>query len=96
MYTIYRLNAEELGDEFVESLRLLYRGKEVEIMIVEVDENENRNEEDNQAEGFLRGSQIPTTSFISSSLEDDLTTNINTNSNGSSLNNKKFLQSLKD
>jgi antitoxin YefM len=38
MQTIYRLNASELNNQFVESLRTLFANKEIEIIITEVDE----------------------------------------------------------
>ena len=38
MYTIYRLNASELDSQFVESLKALFKDKEIEITVSEVDE----------------------------------------------------------
>jgi len=38
MYTVYRLNERELDDQFVENLKTLFKGKEIEIVISEVDE----------------------------------------------------------
>ena len=38
MYTVYRLNANELNVEFVEALRALFHVKEIEIMVSEIDE----------------------------------------------------------
>lgn len=40
MYSIYRLNAGELDSRFIESLKALFRGKEIEIIISEVEEPE--------------------------------------------------------
>ncbi|MDX1920186.1 MAG: hypothetical protein SFU25_05560 [Candidatus Caenarcaniphilales bacterium] len=40
MYSIYRLNAGELDSRFVESLKALFRGKEIEIIISEVEQQE--------------------------------------------------------
>ena len=37
MYTIYRLNTDELGTDFVESLRRLFPHKSVEISVCETD-----------------------------------------------------------
>ena len=38
MYTVYRLNASELDSQFVESLKTLFKDKEIEITVSEVDE----------------------------------------------------------
>lgn len=38
MITTYRLRADELDEDFITSLRVLFRGKEVEITVAEVDE----------------------------------------------------------
>jgi len=38
MYTLYRLNESELDDRFIENLKTLFKGKEIEIVISEVDE----------------------------------------------------------
>ena len=38
MVTTYRLNADELDDRFVESLKAAFRHKEIEITVGEVDE----------------------------------------------------------
>ena len=38
MYTVYRLNASELDSQFVESLKALFKDKEIEITVSEVDE----------------------------------------------------------
>ena len=40
MYTVYRMNMNELDDQFVEVLRTLFKDKEVEITVVEVDETQ--------------------------------------------------------
>jgi len=40
MYTVYRMNMNELDDQFVEVLRTLFKDKEVEITIAEVDETQ--------------------------------------------------------
>lgn len=36
--TVYYMKADELGDQFVESLRTLFKDKEIEIIVNEVDE----------------------------------------------------------
>ena len=38
MYTLYRLNESELDDRFIENLKTLFKDKEIEIVISEVDE----------------------------------------------------------
>jgi antitoxin YefM len=38
MNTIYRLKANELDDKFIKSLKALFKDKEIEIIISEVDE----------------------------------------------------------
>ena len=38
MNTIYRLNVNELDDRFIQSLKALFREKEIEIIVNEVDE----------------------------------------------------------
>ena len=38
MNTIYRLNANELDEKFVESLRALFKDKDIEIVVSEVNE----------------------------------------------------------
>jgi antitoxin YefM len=38
MYTVFHVNANELDDEFLASLKNLFRDKEIEIVISEVDE----------------------------------------------------------
>ena len=38
MYTVYRLNASELDSQFIESLKALFKDKEIEITVSEVDE----------------------------------------------------------
>ncbi len=38
MYTTYRLRADELDNDFVESLKTLFKDKEIEIIVSEVDE----------------------------------------------------------
>jgi len=38
MNTIYRLNANELDEKFIQSLKALFRDKDIEIMVSEVDE----------------------------------------------------------
>ena len=40
MHSTYRLNASELDDNFLEGLRATFRGKEIEIVVSEVDETE--------------------------------------------------------
>jgi len=40
MHTVYHLNANELDDKFLESLKTLFAGKSVEIVISEVDETD--------------------------------------------------------
>lgn len=38
MITTYRLRADELDEDFIASLRVLFKDKEVEITVTEVDE----------------------------------------------------------
>lgn len=38
MYTVYRLNADELDYQFIEALQTLFKDKEIEITVSEVDE----------------------------------------------------------
>ncbi|MEZ4866793.1 MAG: hypothetical protein R3C14_36065 [Caldilineaceae bacterium] len=38
MQSVYRLNAEELDYQFLESLKSLFKNKEIEIIVSEVDE----------------------------------------------------------
>jgi antitoxin YefM len=40
MTTVYHLNANELNSQFIESLEALFRDKEIEIVISEVDEQD--------------------------------------------------------
>ena len=40
MHTVYHVNANELDDKFLESLKTLFAGKSVEIVISEVDETD--------------------------------------------------------
>lgn len=40
MQTVYRLNANELTSAFIEGIKAVFRDKEIEIMINEVDETE--------------------------------------------------------
>ena len=41
MFTIYRLNADELDADFLESLKAAFRHKEIEIAVGEADETED-------------------------------------------------------
>ncbi len=38
MQSVYRLNAEELDYQFLESIKSLFKNKEIEIIVSEVDE----------------------------------------------------------
>ena len=38
MNTIYRLNVNELDDKFIESLKILFKDKDIEIVVSEADE----------------------------------------------------------
>ncbi|MHC1726716.1 MAG: hypothetical protein AB9866_12015 [Syntrophobacteraceae bacterium] len=38
MNTIYRLNVNELDEKFIQSLKALFRDKDIEIIVSEVDE----------------------------------------------------------
>jgi len=38
MHTTYRLNANELDEKFIQSLKALFKDKDIEIMVSEVDE----------------------------------------------------------
>jgi len=43
MYTTYRLNTDELDDDFLDSLKALFKGKTIEIAVCEA-ENEAQDE----------------------------------------------------
>jgi antitoxin YefM len=38
MYTVYRLNVDELNYQFIEALQTLFKDKEIEITVSDVDE----------------------------------------------------------
>ncbi|MDR3553886.1 MAG: hypothetical protein P4L55_03945 [Syntrophobacteraceae bacterium] len=38
MHTTYRLNANELDEKFIQSLKALFKDKDIEIMVSELDE----------------------------------------------------------
>jgi antitoxin YefM len=38
MHNTYRLNASELNDDFLQGLKATFRGREIEIIVYEVDE----------------------------------------------------------
>jgi antitoxin YefM len=38
MHTVYRLKADELDEKFIQSLRTLFKDKDIEIIVSEVDE----------------------------------------------------------
>lgn len=40
MYTVYRMNMNDLDDRFLEALRALFKDKEVEITVTEIDETQ--------------------------------------------------------
>jgi antitoxin YefM len=40
MYSLYRLNANELDSNFIEGLKQIFKDKEIEIIIQEYDETE--------------------------------------------------------
>ncbi len=40
MQSSYRLNAKDLDQQFIESLKTLFQGKEIEIIVYEVDETD--------------------------------------------------------
>jgi antitoxin YefM len=40
MYTIYRTSAEELDQNFLDSLRAAFKGKQIEIAVCETDETD--------------------------------------------------------
>jgi antitoxin YefM len=40
MYSIYRMKSSELDTKFVESLKALFRGQEIEIVVSQVSEEE--------------------------------------------------------
>ena len=40
METTYRLNADELDNNFVDSLKSIFKNKEIEIVVSEIDETE--------------------------------------------------------
>ncbi|MGD1919184.1 MAG: hypothetical protein ACFCAD_09975 [Pleurocapsa sp.] len=41
MQSVYRLKASELDDRFIQGLKSTYKGKEIEIIVCEVDENKH-------------------------------------------------------
>ncbi len=40
MITVYRLSASELDEQFLESVRALFKGKELEITVTDLDETD--------------------------------------------------------
>ena len=40
METIYRLNADELDNKFIDSLKSVFKNKDIEITVSEIDETE--------------------------------------------------------
>lgn len=45
MYTLYRLNADDLNEGFLQSLRALFQGKDIEISVCEaVDQTDDETE----------------------------------------------------
>jgi antitoxin YefM len=40
MHNTYRLNANELNDDFLQGLKATFRGREIEIIVYEVDETD--------------------------------------------------------
>jgi len=38
MYSVYRLNVNELNSQFIESLKALFKPKDIEIIVSEIDE----------------------------------------------------------
>jgi antitoxin YefM len=40
MITVYRLSANELDEQFLESVRALFKGKDLEITVTELDETD--------------------------------------------------------
>ena len=40
MYSTYRINANELDNKFIEALKIIFRDKEIEITVYDVDETE--------------------------------------------------------
>ena len=40
MYTIYRVKSDELDERFLESIKVLFRGREIEIAVYEHDETD--------------------------------------------------------
>ncbi|MFZ2520745.1 MAG: hypothetical protein WA089_18755 [Anaerolineae bacterium] len=40
MVTVYRLNVNELNEQFIQALQTLFRDREVEITVTEVDETD--------------------------------------------------------
>ena len=43
MYTTYRLHADELDNDFIEALKTLFKDKEIEITVSEVDAPDQEN-----------------------------------------------------
>ncbi|MGD1864541.1 MAG: hypothetical protein ACFB0D_08300 [Phormidesmis sp.] len=54
MHNTYRLNANELNDDFLEGLKATFRGREIEIVVYEVDETEYLLQSDVNRERLLK------------------------------------------
>ncbi|HEV8542750.1 MAG TPA: hypothetical protein VGR78_10200 [Verrucomicrobiae bacterium] len=54
MFTIYRTAADELDEKFLESLRVAFRGKEIEIKVPEADETAYLLRSDRNRERLLK------------------------------------------
>jgi antitoxin YefM len=54
MYTVYRLHADELDEQFLQALKMLFANREIEIVVTEVDETAYLLQEDANRERLLR------------------------------------------
>ncbi len=66
MYTIYRMNADELDADFIESLKMLFKHRHVEIIVHEPDDSAELEErrhllaaETQEALALFRESELP-------------------------------------
>jgi len=40
MYTLYKMNADEIDNSFIKSLKAMFRNKEIEIVVCEAEQSE--------------------------------------------------------
>lgn len=53
MHNTYRLNASELNDDFLQGLKATFRGREIEIIVYEVDETDYLLKSEVNREGLI-------------------------------------------